>query len=596
MGILVDTVRVANFRSLRNVEVTLSPVTVLVGMNNSGKTSFLKALQLALGADRRVVSADDFFVDGAASVGRDRSQQILIDVRIVPVGADGTRVDEFDDAWINTQFGGELVNFDADARQYVAVRTRVEFDALRNDYAIQRLCLNGWRSFDRWLDTPEKKRLNRRFDQVVSFLIDAQRDVVGDLRNRTSYIGRLLSKVEIAPADVKEIEDRLGQLNADIVSRSEVLNHIRESLSGLNQTVPSFGPGVEITPVSKTLRDITKGLDVQFSDSQASTFPLDYHGMGTRSWASLLTYQAYVSWLQRQASQAIHTPYHPILALEEPESHLHPNAQRCLYDQLAQSIGQKIISTHSPYVAAQADLAELRHFHKTAAETKVTALALAGLEPEDLRKIRREVMHTRGELLFARAIVLFEGETEEQALPIFARAHWNEAPFIHGVVFLGVGGDSNYLPFLRVAASMAIPWFIFSDGESEAVAAVTKALNAVGATLPDDRVTVLSHGRNVERYLIDENYQDDLKQGILAFLEPTFANAQHRQAKQREVAGWSEEQLLKFLAAWKTKLSPHWAAAIVSRPDARRIPPAIREILGRLDTVLTPVPEVQHEG
>ena len=596
MGILVDTVRISNFRSLRNVEVTLSPVTVLVGMNNSGKTSFLKALQLALGADRRVVSADDFFVDGAAALGGDVPQQIVIDVRIVPVDGDGTRVDEFDEAWINTEFGGELVNFDGEARQYVAIRTRVVFDALRNDYSIQRLCLNGWRSFDQWLATPEKRRLTGRFDQIVSFLIDAQRDVVGDLRNRTSYIGRLLSKVEIAPEDVKDIEDRLGQLNADIVSGSEVLNHIRASLSGLNQTVPSFGPGVEITPVSKKLRDITKGLDVQFSDSQASTFPLDYHGMGTRSWASLLTYQAYVSWLQRQASQAIRTPYHPILALEEPESHLHPNAQRCLYAQLARSIGQKIISTHSPYVAAQADLAELRHFHKTAAETDVTSLALTGLTAEDLRKIRREVMHTRGELLFARAVVLFEGETEEQALPVFARVHWNDEPFARGVVFVGVGGDGNYLPFLRVAASMAIPWFIFSDGEPEAVAAVSKALSAVGSTLPDNRVTVLPNGRNFERYLIDENYQDDVKRGILAFLEPTFANARHKQAKEQEVTGWTDEELLKYLAAWKTKLSPHWAAAIASRLDARRIPPAIREILERLDGVLKPVQEVSYEG
>ena len=53
MGILVDKVRVHNFRSLRDVEVSLAPMTLLVGMNNAGKTSFLKALHLALGGDRR---------------------------------------------------------------------------------------------------------------------------------------------------------------------------------------------------------------------------------------------------------------------------------------------------------------------------------------------------------------------------------------------------------------------------------------------------------------------------------------------------------------------------------------------------------------
>ena len=595
MGILVDTVRISNFRSLRNVEVMLSPVTVLVGMNNSGKTSFLKALHLAFGADRRVVSADDFFVGGGAPSGHETLQQIVIDVRIIPMDGKGVRLDEFDDAWINTEFGGGLVNFDGEGRQYVAIRTRVEFDPLRNDYAIQRLSLNDWRSYDNWLDTPEKKRLSGRFEQVVAFLIDAQRDVVGDLRNRTSYIGRLLSKIEIAPKDVKEIEDRLSKLNADIVARSDVLSHVRESLSGLNRTVPSHGKGVEITPVSKKLRDITKGLDVQFSDSEASTFPLDYHGMGTRSWASLLTYQAYVSWLEKQASRVMGTPYHPILALEEPEAHLHPNAQRCVYSQLALSSGQKIVSTHSPYIAARAALTETRHFHKKASETEVTAFNLSTFSPEDVRKIRREVMNTRGELLFARAIVLSEGETEEQALPIFASAHWQEESFARGVAFVGVGGDGNYLPFLRVADSLTIPWFIFSDGEADTITRVTNALRALGLSLPHDRVTVLSNGWSIEQYLVNEGYQAELKQAVLEYHEPTFANAQHREAKEHKITGWTDEVLLRYMEAWKTKLSPHWAKAIASRADVRRLPSAVKELLDRIDAVLNPVPEVKDE-
>ncbi|MGV2481259.1 UNVERIFIED_CONTAM: hypothetical protein IGO34_31175, partial [Salmonella enterica subsp. enterica serovar Weltevreden] len=76
-----------------------------------------------------------------------------------------------------------------------------------------------------------------RFEQFASFFIDAQRDVVGDLRARSSYMGRLLSKIEIPEAAITELEERLSQLNDDIVSRSEVLSHIREVLTGLNRTV-----------------------------------------------------------------------------------------------------------------------------------------------------------------------------------------------------------------------------------------------------------------------------------------------------------------------------------------------------------------------
>ncbi|MCD5425139.1 MAG: ATP-binding protein [Methanosarcinaceae archaeon] len=49
MSILIKTVRIKGFRGLENIEVDLEQVTVLIGMNNSGKTSFLKAIQIALG-------------------------------------------------------------------------------------------------------------------------------------------------------------------------------------------------------------------------------------------------------------------------------------------------------------------------------------------------------------------------------------------------------------------------------------------------------------------------------------------------------------------------------------------------------------------
>lgn len=578
MPILIDTIRIANFRSLRNIEVSLTPVIVLVGMNNSGKTTFLKALNLALGGDRRLVSQDDFFVeDDPAARPPD---QIIIDLRIVPVDTTWKRIATFEDAWLNTEFGGEIIGFEDDGRQYVAVRTTVKFDAVRSDFVVDRRPLANWNSFDKWKETVVKKhRIPARFEQIPVFFMDAQRDIVNDLRNRTSYVGRLLAKVEMPADAVREIEEMLRILNADIVGHSDVLTHLQGALKDLNQTVTSAGTGVEITPVSKKIRDITKGLDIQFQDNATSGFPLDYHGMGTRSWASLLTYQAYVSWLNKQAGKDGDKPYHPVLALEEPEAHLHPNAQRQVYHQLQGGIGQKIISSHSPYLAAQARLEEIRHFHKTKAETDVAELMTAGLTPEDQRKIKREVLHTRGELLFARAIVLFEGETEEQALPIFARAYWGREPYDLGICMVGVGGDGNYLPFLRVAQMLRIPWYIFSDGEPEATRVLGAALSGIGMTLPNGSVVVIPNNNNIEKQLVAENYQGELKQAVVAFQEPDFTEERHRIAKTREINAWRDADLAKYLKSWKTKISPQWAIVISQLAEPRRFPVQIRQLL-----------------
>jgi hypothetical protein len=43
-GILISEVRIRHFHCLRSVDVKLDPLTVLIGQNNSGKTSFLNAL------------------------------------------------------------------------------------------------------------------------------------------------------------------------------------------------------------------------------------------------------------------------------------------------------------------------------------------------------------------------------------------------------------------------------------------------------------------------------------------------------------------------------------------------------------------------
>lgn len=581
-GIRVDAVRIRNFRSLKNVEVSLGDTSLLVGMNNTGKTSFLRALHLALGADRRLVAAEDFFIDGAGN----QASEILIDVRIVSIGSDGKRVKRFPDPWMDSDFGGSgLVSPDTSEQEFIAIRTKITYDSVKSDFNLERLRLQEWPDAAKWAEVSAGSKVPR-FSQLLSFFIDAQRDVIADLRVRTSYFGKLLAKVEFPAEAIAELEQRLSELNDDIVGKSELLGHIREALTELNRTVPAFGEGVELTPVSKKIREITKGLGVRFSDSGGSSFPLELHGMGTRSWASLLSFQAYVSWTAKlSANNGL--PFHPVLFLEEPEAHLHPNAQRAVHDQLSKGPGQRIVSTHSPYIAGQADLSDLMHFSKHGTETKVRRVLIPDLGAEEKRKIRREVMHSRGELLFARAVVLFEGETEEQALPIFARHHWGRHPFELGVSFVGVGGAGKYYPFIALFEALQIPWFIFSDGETDAQNKVRAALTKAGLTATDPRVSTLPGGHAIEGYLVAQGYQDELRKAIIEHMRPDFRNDKHAEAKTNSVNRWSDACISAYLKSQKTSTSTHWAESIIATGDERAVPVAIRQLLNAVDCSLS---------
>lgn len=54
-GIKITDVCVSNFWSFKNIEVILDDLTILIGANNVGKTSFLGALYAAIGAGRKLL-------------------------------------------------------------------------------------------------------------------------------------------------------------------------------------------------------------------------------------------------------------------------------------------------------------------------------------------------------------------------------------------------------------------------------------------------------------------------------------------------------------------------------------------------------------
>ena len=72
---------------------------------------------------------------------------------------------------------------------------------------------------------------------------------------------------------------------------------------------------------------------------------------------------------------------------------------------------------------------------------------------------------------------------------------------------------------------------------------------------------------------------DELREAVIAFLEPDFSNARHRAAKVREVKAWGDADLAQYLKSWKTKISPHWAAVVSRLPAERRFPSPIRQLL-----------------
>ncbi len=280
-----------------------------------------------------------------------------------------------------------------------------------------------------------------------------------------------------------------------------------------------------------------------------------------------------------------------MLALEEPEAHLHPNAQRQLYKQLKEINGQKIISTHSPYVVGLAELDEIRYFYRENEETIVRSIDISTFTLEQIRKIKRHILHSKGELLFSKLVILVEGETEEQLLPILANSYFQKEPFEMGINFIGVGG-TNYESFIRLFNILDIKWIVFSDYDTvETKKYVNNALTKNGLnlenTLNSSKIILLE--KDIEQYLVDVAFVDELREGCYKFIDSYYSSEQMRAEKQAFIDDNSNnnENLVKFLKSNKTKLAPYYAEEIANITDeTRRIPPKIKALFEAIEAKL----------
>ncbi|HDR2338172.1 TPA: AAA family ATPase, partial [Enterobacter roggenkampii] len=344
MNIQIDTVRISGFRGICNIEVTLPRVTVLLGQNNAGKTSIVKALQLALGDYSRYLADEDFHI------GEDEKRQetITVDLRFIAVDSDA-RAREFSENW--QQAFGDKIQSEPDGKQFVAIRTTAKPDRVKGGYIVERFHLDEWPELSGWQDVRvgSKNRLGKRLESVPFISIDAQRDIHNELKEKSSFVGRVLSSVEYDEKDVAELERLVAEVNKEAIEKSEPLKRLKTHLDNMNQSFEGSGQ-TELTPFPKKIRDLSKRFSVNFGETDKSSFSMEYHGMGTRSWASMLTVKAFTELLAKNHEEEAE-PFFPVMAAEEPEAHLHPNAQRTLYRQLVDVPGQVIISTHSPYIA-----------------------------------------------------------------------------------------------------------------------------------------------------------------------------------------------------------------------------------------------------
>jgi len=189
-GIVISCVRVKNFRCLREIEVLLTPTTVLIGENNAGKTSFLDALFAAIGSGPRHLGEDDIYLaEGEVKPPHDR--EITVDILILPSDDNGNRSEVFPEGSPWLQLWGNGIVQDNEDNDFVGIRMTMSWDQIKGDYFTQRRFLKEWKSE---LAEMLSAEVAQQITQVTAaqsaplslYFLDAKRDAAEEMKTRGS--------------------------------------------------------------------------------------------------------------------------------------------------------------------------------------------------------------------------------------------------------------------------------------------------------------------------------------------------------------------------------------------------------------------------
>jgi len=334
----VKTLRVENFRGISRCALQLERgLTILVGRNNSGKSRILRALAIALGATP--AERDDLTLSS--------SQPAVIDVILAPLVPDSE--EEIFDTAVTRRLDTVQPIADDPPRERYAWRTtirtssegagvRIRHDILLFDQAAQEWVLPN--------NPTSAPFVNRSI--VEAHLINTRRDLVDELARRGSPIRRILDDLEINASSRKILEKSLKDLSEEIVSSSASLVALKSSLDDLTLVVEAIGEP-SLHPLPLRLEELARSVSVDL-DTGHGSMPARFHGSGARSVASLQVQS--VMYERRMGRDGPALRPHPVTLVEEPEAHLHPQAQFELSPLLSGIRGQVVVSTHSSHLVS----------------------------------------------------------------------------------------------------------------------------------------------------------------------------------------------------------------------------------------------------
>ncbi len=497
----LSTLKIEKFRGIDSVEIHLDrDVTVLVGENNTGKTSVLEALRLCLD----VVKSDKTCNFSEYDFYRDEQRRDLHSCK--PINITLIFQESEDHPWPDhiTQALDDVIV----GRDYSTIKFRVT----------ARYDLEAGEPVQSWsfLDDADNEMVGR--DGMIKdlrrlrpfFFQTALRAAKDQFHGQSTYWASFLRNKDIDDATRRTLEADLNSVHERIVNAHASFSDVVDEVKRISKLVDvGQADAVTVDPAPADVYKALRYTDVNLLSASKAKIPIRSHGEGTQSLSVLLLFSAY---LKTRLQADVDRNADPIIAIEEPEAHLHPNAVRAVWRLLHDLPGQKIVATHSGDILSEVPLPKLRRMNRNSTDTECEAIPDGLLADDEIRKFNHHVRRSRGELLFARRWLLVEGETD---LSVFT-----ECAEILGVDFHGKGvrivecsqaGGPGI--FIKVADALGIHWHLAADGDLAGQRYIDAAKALLNGRPEAEHISPITY-QNIDILLCCSGYGQPYRDGV----------------------------------------------------------------------------------
>lgn len=497
----ITNVEIKNFRLLEQVNIALDKdITLIVGRNNSGKTSVIEVFNNFFGDEINAFRFDDFAVgsfskykealeayrefakapeetkDALESKYKNLIPQIELSVLIEYQDSDDghlAALSEFimdldtnrKDAMISCRYMIKDPNrffkvFEAEKSEYendILVFIKANYSSL---YGVRYFTIDK----EDPLNNREIEKPTKIYDVFISKFIYAQRNLDDQAKDKNKRLSKgfedyyRLNKDHFSK-NVKGIEKLLKEFS------DELDKGYAEFFKGIFKDLGQFGvdEGTNLQElIIKSLFEpekILKGNTQLFYNHETGELPESYNGLGYSNLIYMIL--QFISFYEGYDKREPR-PNFQLVFIEEPEAHLHPQMQHVFIKNIKDFIAGKenwhvqvIITTHSSHIVEESNFTSIRYFDNS--EKSLIVKNLSEFKHQEDAKDKATVKFLKQyltlkncDMFFADKIIMVEGTVERLLLPeMIKRNHKGLTPKYLSIIEVGGAYAHRFKEFLK---------------------------------------------------------------------------------------------------------------------------------------------------